>query len=89
MAAPKTRYHPAAPAELEVRVNGEPVGRTAAPAECGTWSEFRGRWDSGDADVARVEIFNLTTAFSGNDFAIDDVSLRADAPAADAPRGRR
>ncbi len=33
-------------------------------------------WNSGMDETAQIEIFNLNSDISGNDFAIDDISLR-------------
>ncbi len=70
-------WYPSAPAQLDIRINGQSIGRITAPALGGTWKEFRGTWKSGGTEKARVEIFDLNTAISGNDFAIDDISMTA------------
>jgi S1-C subfamily serine protease len=78
-------WYAAAPAELEVRVNGKSLGKVVAPARCGEWKQFSAAWRSGPDVQASVEIVNLTRAISGNDFAIDDVSLRGPPPGPAAP----
>jgi hypothetical protein len=75
-----TSWYPDAPAELEVRINGKPLGRILASSRCGEWKEFRAKWHSGGDKQAAIEIFNFTTQISGNDFAIDDISLRGPRP---------
>jgi hypothetical protein len=80
-----TSWYATAPAELEVRVNGKSLGKVVAPARCGEWKQFRAAWSSGADKQASVEIFDLTRAISGNDFAIDDISLRGPPPAPAAP----
>jgi hypothetical protein len=75
-----TPWYATAPAELEVRINGKSLGKVVAPSRCGEWKQFSAAWRSGSDRQASVEIFNLTRAISGNDFAIDDVSLRGPPP---------
>jgi hypothetical protein len=69
-------WYPKNPAELDIHVNGKSIGHAYASLQCGEWREFRGKWNSGSETSAVIEIFNLTTEFSGNDFALDDVSLK-------------
>jgi hypothetical protein len=73
-------WYDLAPAELVVRINGESVGRVTAPSRTGEWKELQAKWKAGNDRKATIEIFNLTHGFSGNDFAIDDISLRGPAP---------
>jgi len=73
-------WHAGSPAELEVCINGRSVGRVVAPAKCGEWKQLSVAWASGSNKVAAIEIFNLNTNFIGNDFALDDISLRGAAP---------
>jgi hypothetical protein len=72
-------WYSTSPAELEVRVDGQVIGRVVAPTTTGEWKEFRVTW-AGEKPKAVVEIFNKTREVSGNDFAIDDISLRGPAP---------
>jgi hypothetical protein len=81
---PATHYHfsfwssswyPASPARLEVLVNGVSLGTATAPLQAGVWGQFTAAWDSGTATTATIQIFDRNTDFSGNDFAIDDLSL--------------
>lgn len=64
-----------APAELEVFVNGVSIGTATAPSTTGAWMEVSHPWGSGGASVASIEIMNRQLAYSGNDFALDDISL--------------
>jgi hypothetical protein len=73
-------WYQSAPAELEVRINGKALGRVVAPARCGEWKELKATWHSGADSQAAIEIFNFTRHISGNDFAIDDISLRGPRP---------
>ena len=68
------------PAELEVRINGREVGRVIASTKTGEWKELRATWTAGNDSRAVIEIYNRTREISGNDFAIDDISLRGPAP---------
>jgi hypothetical protein len=73
-------WYPLFPAELEVCINGKSIGRVTAPGVCGQWQELQVNWDSQTEEFATIEIFDLNTAFSGNDFAIDDISLKGAEP---------
>jgi hypothetical protein len=73
-------WTPISPAQLDVRVNGKSIGQVAASPNPGQWNQLRVVWNAGDNRSANIEIFDLNQAFSGNDFAIDDVSLRGPAP---------
>jgi hypothetical protein len=73
-------WFPLAPAELEVRFNARVLGRITAPPQVGVWKQFQAAWDAGPANQATIEIVNLTRDFQGNDFAIDDISLRGPPP---------
>ena len=68
------------PAMLEVRVNGKAIGEIVAPQNAGQWKELRVSWSAREATTAVVEIFDMNNEVSGNDFAIDDISLRGPAP---------
>ena len=74
-------WTPFSPADLDVRINGTSVGRAQAPAAVGQWQELRVAWKAGADGTAAIEILGLNPAFSGNDFALDDISLRGPAPA--------
>jgi hypothetical protein len=83
--APNTTYvfsfwlatvYPQAPAVLSPEVNG--VALTPAANASGTvalWTPFTYSWFSGGHTTATVALRNLNTAFSGNDFALDDLSF--------------
>lgn len=66
-----------APATLEVRINDVSIGVFGAPASTGIWEEFSAAWGSGSSDTAHIEIIDLTCSNSGDDFALDDLSLEA------------
>ena len=68
---------PSAPAQLQFRLNGETFEPLQLSPSVGEWTRLGGVWNSDDETELRLEIVNLTTAFSGNDFALDDIRLRA------------
>jgi hypothetical protein len=67
----------ASPAQLEFRINGTSVGTFTAPPTSGTWQQFNTTWNSGASTSAVIEIIDLNTADSGNDFALDDLAFRS------------
>jgi hypothetical protein len=64
-------------ARLEMMINGTVVGEVDAPIAGGSWEQFIQTWNSGGATSATLSIFDLETAPGGNDFSLDDLSLRA------------
>ena len=62
-------------ANLEVRFNGQSVGKTVAPSAAGIWEQFRVNWNSGMVTSVTIEIIDRQLSHGGNDFAIDDISL--------------
>lgn len=60
---------------IEFSINGSPVGTATAPASTGVWQPFAADWNSGASTSATITIVDLNTAFSGNDFALDDISF--------------
>jgi hypothetical protein len=73
-------WYAGSPARLDIRINGESIGKVTAPGECGRWKEFRAKWYSSAEPKTVIQVINLNTDFSGNDFAIDDISLQGPAP---------
>jgi len=65
-----------APAQIDVRINGKSIGQVTASPQTGEWKELRVTWNAGMSNTANIEIYDLNQAFSGNDFALDDISLR-------------
>jgi hypothetical protein len=72
-------WTPISPAQLDVRINGKSIGQVTAPPQVGQWTELRMKWNAGDAKAAAIEIYDLNQGFAGNDFALDDISLRGPA----------
>jgi hypothetical protein len=65
-------------AHLQVSINGEVVGDTLiTPAAPGDWAQFETTWNwdrtSWPYSWANIEIKDLNTAYTGNDFVIDDM----------------
>lgn len=68
--------HPTSPAQLKFSFNGGTVGSTfMAPATTGNWQRFYAVWNSGASTTVDLALVNENTAFSGNDFALDDIHL--------------
>ena len=44
------------------------------------WQRFSAPWYSGDDTTARLSLVGLNTMLHGNDFALDDIALRAVPP---------
>ncbi|UMY64383.1 MULTISPECIES: T9SS type B sorting domain-containing protein [unclassified Flavobacterium] len=67
------------PANMVVKINGVQVGGVNAVDPnnaCGTWIEHTYAWASGSATTAEIAIYDTTVAIAGNDFAIDDISMK-------------
>jgi len=64
------------PASLQFSINGQQLGSalTANVNSC-VWDQFHTTWNSGNATQAVISIVNENTNFSGNDFALDDISF--------------
>jgi hypothetical protein len=71
-----------APAELNFSININAIGATfTAGAVSDGWQQFFASWNSGSATTANIALVNQQLAFSGNDFALDDISLSTTSPA--------
>jgi RHS repeat-associated protein len=65
-----------APGKLQLAVNGAAVGaELTLPTDTGRWVRYSGLWRSGISQTATISIRNAESAFSGNDFAIDDIGF--------------
>jgi hypothetical protein len=65
------------PAILQFSINGVLIGTPLAlPISTGVWTPFHAVWNSGSNTSITICITDQATAFSGNDFAIDDISFR-------------
>jgi gliding motility-associated-like protein len=65
------------PAQLQFAVNGSLLGSpyNATPVTC-SWQNFSAEWQSAGATSAEICISNTNFTPAGNDFALDDISLR-------------
>ncbi len=62
-------------ANLEITINGTPLGAIEAPYLEDVWDEFNTSWNSNNSTIATICITNLNTANNLNDFGIDDISF--------------
>jgi len=65
---------PLAPAQLNFSVGGSQIGSTYSAPDVGVWHQFTASFVAGNEPLAVVD---LDTAASGNDFALDDITLTA------------
>jgi hypothetical protein len=65
------------PSSLAFSINGVPLNApynlSSTP---GVWGEFTAAWFSGDQSTAVLSLVDWNSEWSGNDFAVDDISLR-------------
>ncbi|MBQ0015488.1 MAG: VCBS repeat-containing protein [Bacteroidales bacterium] len=65
------------PAQLKVYMNGLPQeGQLALPSVAGQWKQMLFKWNSGSKSQVEITIRNQRGEASGNDFGVDDISLR-------------
>lgn len=64
------------PASLQFAINGTSLGNVflASNNSC-VWDRFYTVWNSGNNTTAAISIINRNQGFSGNDFALDDISF--------------
>ncbi len=64
------------PARLQFSINGNIIGTIfqANNISC-IWEQFNAIWNSGTNTTAVISIVNQNSLFSGNDFALDDISF--------------
>jgi len=65
---------PLAPAQLSFSVDGSPIGSTYSAPDVGIWHQFTATFVAGSEPISVVD---LNTIASGNDFALDDITLTA------------
>ncbi|MEZ5147865.1 MAG: hypothetical protein R2759_12575 [Bacteroidales bacterium] len=70
-----TSVHPSNPAVLQLSINGTPIQEINLESATCIWQNFYSVWNSGANNFIELQIVNQNTAFSGNDFAIDDINL--------------
>ena len=69
--------YPQLPPKFYFFVNGAQQGTVGElPGQTGVWQNYSALWPSGTSTVATLEVRLLSTQTTGNDFALDDFSLR-------------
>ncbi len=69
--------HSASPAILRFSINGIQIGSIVnVPSSTCQWVPFNASWYSASNTTATICVVNLNTATNGNDFALDDISIR-------------
>ena len=63
------------PPQMDFFFNGVSVGLFNDVTTPAIWMEFGATWDSTDNTLVTIEIFDRNTVVSGNDFALDDISM--------------
>lgn len=61
--------------DLQLYVNGFPIGPVNSTTTACNWGQIADVWNSAGATSATLSIVNQSTAASGNDFAIDEISF--------------
>ncbi|HEY0793028.1 MAG TPA: hypothetical protein VGD78_18325, partial [Chthoniobacterales bacterium] len=69
-----TSVNPASPALMQVTVNGQLVGQAHFEAPAG-WHQYTYVFNTDANGNAAIQFINLNTQRSGNDFALDDITL--------------
>lgn len=64
------------PAEVACYINGDLVGTPLkTTVENPRWHQFSANWNSEDNTTAEIVLIDLTVKYSGDDFAIDDITF--------------
>ncbi|TVQ46548.1 MAG: hypothetical protein EA362_07580 [Saprospirales bacterium] len=71
-----TSIFPVSPAEIETTFNGNSIGTISPTSNTCEWLEFSTVWNSGGLNEVTICMVNLNIVGYGNDFALDDISLR-------------
>jgi hypothetical protein len=72
---------PFSPAQLDFSANGQQLGSIFdASATPGLWQEFFASFNSGSNTTVNLSLVDQSTAFGGNDFALDDFIFDTTAP---------
>ena len=78
---PPVGSDPIAPATLAFSINDVQIdGDFTVSGPVGTWQLFYVGWNSGVATTAQLSLINRNVIASGNDFALDDISLDTKVP---------
>ena len=72
-------------AKLKFYINGEPLNADPFVNDCSSasqrpnWKEFTAEWNSGSSSTATITIYDINPSDeAGNDFGLDDISLRGE-----------
>jgi hypothetical protein len=77
---------PLAPAVLAFSINGTEIGTDITlSAPVGTWERFYVAWVADATGFANLSLINRNLTASGNDFALDDISLTTEIPGVPEP----
>lgn len=63
-------------AQIKTQINGIDLGTYSVLTQNCAWNQISYNWNSGTNLVATISLFDLNYQGNGNDFAIDDISLR-------------
>ena len=77
--------YPVSPAILDFSINGASVGGLTASTTTGLWQQFYTTWNSGSNTSVDLGLVNHNTAFSGNDFTLDDIAFGVTRPGVPEP----
>ncbi len=69
-------------AQIETSINGLAIGTAFAPATNSVWGEVSHVWYSGLSTTANIQMKDIASAYGGNDFALDDISMHTPVPGA-------
>jgi hypothetical protein len=67
----------AAPSRIEMNINGQVLGTATQPTTLPSWLPVSYVWNSGTNTTATIQLRDLNTAWVGNDFMLDDISMWA------------
>ncbi len=67
--------YPSAPPLLHCSINGTEIGTSPSGLTTGAWSQVSHTWNSGDSTTATIRLVDSVCAYTGDDFAIDDISF--------------
>lgn len=63
------------PALIRFLFNGLGYPSRGAPSTTRVWSKYEQYWDSSNCTTVEIEIENMETSWTGNDFALDDIGF--------------
>lgn len=69
--------YPEAPADLEFRINGALLAAFSAPGQVALWEERSATFNTGESTSIEIAIWDTNNIHTGNDYAIDDITLTA------------